>query len=153
MLNSTSHAVIVIILKCIDQGEKHYTAVSINKIQELLISWHGIHVGRRWIFYILALLIKRGLVTRKQRFRNNQQGLIRQRSSLWAFTAKGANYLYKKGIDAGRKILKGIKKWKDRLDGRWPQVAVIEKVRQDERYKPNRENFKKMRGRVTKEIS
>ena len=150
MLNATSHAVIVIILKCIGQGKKHYTAVSVNKIQRLLISWHGIHVGRRWIFRVLEMLLKFGLVTRRQRFKNVEKGFIRQYSSLWAFTGKGANYLYKKGIDAGKKILKGMKKFKDKLDGRWPSKTVIEEVRQDERYRPSKEDFKKMRGGVTK---
>jgi hypothetical protein len=107
------------------QGKNHYTRTSIDKIGENLEKYHGIHVKRRWIFYCLADILKSKLLTRKSRYRNDDNGLISQIPSLLAFTAKGMKYLVAKRVAGARKLLKSMIKWIGKRDNRWPAKSDV----------------------------
>lgn len=98
-MNNTSILVLSIILKCTSQEEKKYSKISVNKIRELLAKLYGIHVGRRWIFRILERWINKGFLNRQPRYKNDQNGLIRQDASILTFTGKGARFIDKMGFE------------------------------------------------------
>jgi hypothetical protein len=134
------------------QGENHYTKTSIAKIGENLEKYHKIHVKRRWIFYCVAELLEKKLLTRKARFRNDTQGLIRQKSSLLAMTMKGLKYLMAKRVTGAWKALKTMLAWLKKRDARWPKKKdVVEPVNGD-RFCPSKEDWKNLRGIMGKKI-
>lgn len=152
-MNRAKNGCMITIYKCICQAKKHYTMVSIDKIQELLAKWQGIHVGRRWIFYCLRELLDKGLVTRKSRYRNDSNGLVRQRSSMWAITYAGAKYLASKSVTGAFKLLKSIKKYAESKDRRWPKKKDIVEPKDGDRFYPSKEDWKSLLGIIPKSIS
>ena len=152
-MNNAKNACIITIYKCICQAKKHYTLVSVDKIQELLANYHGIHVGRRWIFYCLRALLDKGLLTRKSRYRNDSNGLIRQRSSMLAMTYAGAKYLVSKSVTGAVKLLKKIKKYAESKDRRWPKKKDVVEPENVDRFYPSKEDWSDLLGIFTKPIS
>ena len=125
-MNNTKNAVMITIFSSMCQGENHYTKTSIDKISENLEKYHGIHVKRRWIFYCLASMLHTGLITRKARYRNDDQGLIRQKTSLLAFTIRGIKYLVAKRVTGAWKLLKAMIKFASGQDQRWPKKKDVQ---------------------------
>jgi hypothetical protein len=134
------------------QGENHYTRTSIAKIGENLEKYHQIHVKRRWIFYCVADLLEKKLLTRKKRYRNDEVGLISQIPSLLSFTVRGMKYLVAKRVTGAWKMLKTMLAWLKKGDGRWPEKKDV----QDGSYWPEKgdekERLKGLLGIVGKEI-
>jgi hypothetical protein len=125
-MNHTKNAIMITIFSSTCQGENHYTKTSISKIGENLEKYHGIHVQRRWIFYCLAELLERKLLTRKSRYRNDDYGLITQIPSLLAFTIKGIKYLVSKRVVGAWKMLKSMLAWLKKGDARWPEKKDVQ---------------------------
>jgi len=125
-MNNTKNAVMITIFSSMCQGVNHYTKTSVDKIGENLEKYHQIHVKRRWIFYCIAELLERKLLTRKARYRNDEAGLISQIPSLLAVTVKGAKYLVSKRVSGAWKLLKSMLAWLQKGDGRWPEKKDVQ---------------------------
>lgn len=151
-MNNTKNAVMITIFSSMCQGKNHYTKTSIAKIGKNLEKYHKIHVKRRWIFYCVAELLERKLLTRKPRYRNDNQGLILQMTSMLAFTVRGIKYLVAKRVTGARKLLKAMIKFATGKDQRWPKKKDI----QDGSYWPEgtdeRERLKGLLGIVGEKI-
>ena len=151
-MNNTKNAVMITIFSSMCQGENHYTKTSIAKIGENLEKYHQIHVKRRWIFYCVAELLEKKLLTRKKRYRNDEVGLISQIPSLLAFTIRGMKYLVAKRVTGAWKLLKAMIKFATGKDQRWPEKKDI----QDGSYWPEgtdeRKRLKGLLGIVGKKI-
>ena len=151
-MNNTKNAVMITIFSSMCQGENHYTKTSIAKIGENLEKYHKIHVKRRWIFYCVAELLERKLLTRKARYRNDDQGLIRQKSSLLAMTMKGLKYLVAKRVTGAWKALKSMMAWLKKKDGRWPVKKDVQDPEHEKRFTPSKDDWKNLLGIVGREI-
>jgi hypothetical protein len=151
-VNNTKNAVMITIFSSMRQGKNHYTKTSIAKIGENLEKYHKIHVKRRWIFYCLAELLERKLLTRKSRYRNDDNGLITQIPSLLAFTVRGVRYLVAKRVRGAWQMLKSMLAWLKKGDDRWPGKKDV----QDGSYWPEgtdeRERLKGLLGIVGRKI-
>jgi len=151
-VNNTKNALMITLFASMSQGKKHYTTTSVAKIGENLEKYHQIHVKRRWIFYCIAELLEKKLLTRKKRYRNDEAGLIAQIPSLLAVTVKGAKYLVSKRVSGAWKLLKTMLAWLKKGDGRWPEKKDV----QDGSYWPEgadeKERLKGLLGIVSKKI-
>lgn len=120
-MNKTKHAIVVTLLAIMEKGGAHYTITSINRLRELLILFHEASVERRWLFQCLRDLIDAGLISRQPRYRQNEEGAIRQMSSMIAFTIKGLKYMTAKKIEGARKLLSRMIAWLKNKDKRFPR--------------------------------
>jgi hypothetical protein len=134
------------------QGENHYTRTSVDKIRENLKKYHKIHVKRRWIFYCLAELLERKLLTRKSRYRNDDTGLISQIPSLLAFTVQGMKYLVSKRVTGAWKLLKSMIKFATGGDQRWPKKKDTAPAGELDRFVPSKDDWNNLLGGLTKKI-
>jgi hypothetical protein len=125
-MNNTKNAVMITIFSSMCQGKNHYTRTSIDKIGENLEKYHKIHVKRRWIFYCVAELLRAGYITRKARYRNDTNGLIRQQTSLLAMKMEGLKYLVAKRVTGAWKLLKSMMAWLQKGDARWPEKKDVQ---------------------------
>lgn len=151
-MNTTKSAIMITLYSSMCQGEKHYTVSSINKIRENLKKYHKIHVKRRWIFYCIADLLQKKLITRKARHLQDENGIITQIPSLIALTVRGVKYLVTKRVSGAWKLLKSMMAWLKKGDHRWPGKKDI----QDGSYWPERgdemKRLKSLLGIVDKKI-
>jgi len=152
-VNNAKSAIMITLFSCMGQGKNHYTRVSINKIQELLAKFHKIHVKRRWIFYCMRYLMDENLITKKKRFRNDDDGLINQIPSLHSFTIAGMKYLVAKRVTGAWKLLKAMIKHAINKDKRWPKTKDIGLPKDFEQFKANKEDWKNLRESVTKDMN
>ncbi len=151
-MNNTKAAIMITLFSCMSQGEKHYSRVSIDKIQKLLEKFHKIHVKRRWIFYCMAYLSSAGYITRKKRYRNNDNGLIAQIPSLLAVTVKGAKFLVSKRVTGAWKLLKNMVKYVMNKDKRWPGEKDVGIPKDFEQFKPSKKDWSDLLGIVGDKI-
>jgi len=103
-----------------ENGNKHYTKASIEKIRHLLTRFHKIKIQRRWLFYCMKSLEDAGYIRRRKRFDKKGAGEIRQFSSMVSFTLAGARYLVTKQITGARELLQRLLKFMAGLDKRFP---------------------------------
>ena len=113
-------AFLITLLSCMGNLHKPYTKVSVNKQIELLDKKHNKKIKRRWCFQIAADLIKEDYITRKPRYERIGRGFIKQLSSMYAFTLKGANWLISMRIEAGIVIRNQMFADETKDDKRWP---------------------------------
>ena len=151
-MNNTKSAIMITLFACMCQGKTHYSRVSINKIQELLGKFHKIHVKRRWIFYCMRYLMDESLVTKKKRYRNDDDGLINQIPSLHSFTISGMKYLVSKHVTGAWKMLKIMMKYIMNKDKRWPKKADTGVPKDFERFEPSKEEWNNLFGIVGRKI-
>ena len=151
-MNSAKSAIMITLFACMSQGKKHYTRVSIDKIQELLEKFHKIHVKRRWIFYCMRYLMDENLITKTKRYLNNDDGLINQIPSLHGFTQEGMRYLFRKRVTGAGRVLKAMIKWAMNKDKRWPKKEDIGLPKDFERFKPSKGDWKNLLGILGKKI-
>jgi hypothetical protein len=151
-MNNTKNGIMITIFSSMCQGKNHYTKTSIEKIGKNLEKYHGIHVKRRWIFYCVAELLEKKLLTRKSRYRQDSNGFISQIPSLLAFTVLGIKYLVSKRVTGAWKALKSMIAWLKKRDGRWPGKKGV----QDGSYWPagadGKERLKGLLGIVGKKM-
>jgi len=134
------------------QGKKHYSRVSIDKIQRLLAKFHKIHVKRRWIFYCMRYLMDENLITKKKRYRNDESGLINQIPSLHSFTVAGMKYLVAKRVTGAWKALKIMVKHVMNKDKRWPGQKDVGMPEDFDPFSPNKEDWSNLLGIVSRKI-
>ena len=151
-MNNTKSAIMITLFACMSQGKKHYTRVSIDKIQELLERFHKIHVKRRWIFYCVRFLMDEDLVTKKKRYLNDDNGLINQIPSLHSFTISGMKYLVSKHVNGALKALKCMMNYIMNKDKRWPGTKDIGLSKDFERFIPSKEDWKNLLGNLGRKI-
>ena len=151
-MNSAKSAIMITLFACMSQGKKHYTRVSIDKIQELLEKFHKIHVKRRWIFYCMRYLMDENLITKTKRYLNNDDGLINQIPSLHSFTQEGMDYLFKKRVTGAWRVLKAMIKWEMNKDKRWPKKEDIGLSKDFKRFIPSKEDWKNLLGNLGDKI-
>jgi len=151
-VNNTKAAIMITLFSCMSQGENHYSRVSINKIQELLAKFHKIHVKRRWIFYCMRYLMDENLITKKKRYRNDDDGLINQIPSLHSFTIAGMKYLVARRVTGAWKLLKAMIKHAMNKDKRWPKTKDIGAPKDFERFEPSKKDWSDLLGIVGDKI-
>jgi len=152
-VNNAKSAIMITLFSCMGQGKKHYSRVSIDKIQRLLAKFHKIHVKRRWIFYCMRYLLDEDLITRKSRYRNDDDGLINQIPSLHSFTVAGMKYLVTKRVVGAWKVLKVMIKYALNKDKRWPKKEDIGVPEDFNPFSPSKADWEKLLGIVTKDIA
>ena len=151
-MNSTKNAIMITIFSSTGHGEKNYTRSSIDKVSENLAKYHKIHVKRRWIFYCLADLLERKLLTRKSRYCKDENGLISQIPSLFAFTIKGIKYLVSKRVIGAWKLLKTMIAWLKKGDKRWPAKSDVSDGSYWPEAKDEKEKLRALLGILVKKI-
>jgi hypothetical protein len=124
-MNRTKHALIISLFASTRNGNKHYTKAAPDKLQSLLKSYHAIDIKRRWLFKCLSDMENAGYIRRKKRFRNIEEGKIRQYSSMITFTLEGIKYLVSKKIEGANLLLKKMLSWLKSKDKRFPKSDDI----------------------------
>lgn len=119
-MNATKHAVIIALFAIMQKGKTHYSKASVTRIIELLETYHGITVKRRWLFYCLAYMEKKGYVRRQERYQNHEDGQIHQLPSLVTISLQGIKYLVAKRVAGAKKLLDRMMAWVRRKDNRFP---------------------------------
>lgn len=151
-MNDSKSSLMLTIFFSTGQGKKHYTVSSISAFQNNLQKYHKIKIKRRWIFYCFRWLLDEGYIRRKERYRNYNNGLIRQIPSMITITLKGVVWLVSKGVAGAKKIYKNMVQFLKSGDKRWPHGAGTD----DGSFWPAdpevKEGLEKMLGIVTKEI-
>ena len=118
-MNNTKNSMLITYYHCKDPI-KHYSKISNNAMRNRLSAIHGINIERRWCFEANKDLMKDGYIVKRKRYDRNATYPYGQRSSLVAFTLKGALYLYSKGIKGALKLIESIKAWMKGNDNRFP---------------------------------
>lgn len=149
-MNNTKSALIITLFSCMGQGTNHYTAVSVNKILELLELYHSIVVKRRWLFTCLRDLLDSNIITRRSRFSNEENGVIFQLPSMISFTLKGAKYLVSKRVSGSLRLLKAILNFIKCGDRRWPQPVDIIKPKENGNIKDDKRRLANILGSIVK---
>ena len=135
-MKNTKYALLITLFACMGYGKKHYTKASVYAISDLLKGIHGISVKRRWLFACLKFLEDEGLIRRKKRYLRQPDGTLKQISSMITITLKGTKQLYRMGVSGASKLLKSIKSWLRRKDGRFPKIQdIIPNVSDEDREK------------------
>ena len=119
-MGNTKWSILVVMISCMDVRGNPYTKARIDRIRELLKSRHGVIVGRRWVFKCIQSFVAAGLISRRTRYKKDGGGAIRQMSSLFAFTIKGARLMMSKKIEGSVLLLKQIINWMRGKDKRFP---------------------------------
>ena len=125
-MNNAKMSILITLLSCTSQGKNHYSKVCTDKIISLLEKFHSITVKRRWIFQCMRDLEDAGLISRRQRYKQGDSGVIRQMSSITSFTIKGASFLVKKRVSGSVLMLKRIIAWIKGQDKRWPDKKDVQ---------------------------
>jgi len=131
-MNNTKNASMLTIYFSMGQGKNHYSVTSAAAILKNLEKFHKITIQRRWLFYALRWLEDEGYIRRKERYRNDEAGLISQIPSMITFTLKGMVWLVSKGVVGAKKLYKGMMKYLKKQDNRWPSRSEFD----DGSYKP-----------------
>jgi len=131
-MGNTKISILITLLSCMDLKGNPYTKASVLKIIELLAKAHKITVNRRWVFQCIADMLEAGLITRRARFKHEDDGSIRQLSSIVAFTLKGAKFLLEKRVSGAKLLMDKIMNWVKGKDKRWPTRADYLRGREKE---------------------
>ena len=125
-MNNTKFAILATIFFCLGGKSFKYSLVSIDKIIELLKKHHNIVVKRRWVFQCIRDLIDAGFLSRKSRRGKNSDGSVWQKSSILAFTLRGARFLFSKGVMGAKNLIASILAWiRRKNDNRFPSKTEI----------------------------
>ena len=146
MLGNTKHKIIIIIYSCIDQAKTHYTRPSRRKIQELLSERHAKDVGLRWITRCIKYAVDEGFISRQMRYYHYDAGQILQLPSLFAFTLKGADYLFANQVRGAAVLLKSIRAFIKKKDNRWPAKEFTDRDTFRKLYPAEQARLKRLRG-------
>lgn len=151
-MNASKASLIITLFSCMGQGKKHYSVVSIEKILQLLQKYHKIKIQRRWIFQCLKDLLDAGYITRKQRYKRRDGGLIGQIPSMISFTLRGAKYLVSRRVSGAVRLLKSILSFVTGSDQRWPHGADIVPPPTQGKKKTNQRELTKLLDQITKKL-
>lgn len=105
----TKTAVLITVAAVVKKYGKFYSYASQKKLLELLKEHHGIIIGRRQLNYHLGDLEQAGLIKRQRRNHRKTDGTLCLLSTAICITIKGANRLWKIGIEWGKRHLQRLK--------------------------------------------
>jgi len=131
-MNSSQSALMVTTLFSLSQGENHYTVSSPNTYRNNLSKFHHVEIKRRCYFYHMRALEDLGYIRRKQRYKNDDAGLIRQIPSMTTFCLKGVVWLVRMGVVGAKEMYKKMVAWAKKGDKRWPE----KEAKKDDSYWP-----------------
>lgn len=131
-MNEAKFSIMITLFFSMSQGQNHYTVSSIDKLRENLNKYHKVDIQRRWTFQCLRDLLDAGYLKRKQRFVNDENGLVSQIPSMVTFTLKGAIFMVRRGVSGAKRIVKSMVKYLQKKDKRFP----LQKDFDDGSYKP-----------------
>ena len=131
-MNEAKFSIMVTLFFSMSQGQNHYTVSSIDKLRENLDKYHKVDIKRRWTFQCLRDLLDAGYLKRKQRFVNDENGLVSQIPSMVTFTLKGAIFMVRRGVSGAKRIVKSMVTYLKKKDKRFP----LQKDFDDGSYKP-----------------
>lgn len=151
-MNASKASLMITIFFSTGQGKNHYTLSTIDTFRKNLSRFHKIDIKRRWTFYCFAWLLEEGYIRRKARYKNYDNGLIRQIPSMITFTLKGVVWLARMGVKGAKKIHTAMVTYLKKQDNRWPSRSQFD----DGSYKPEdpgeRKRLNGLLGSVTKEL-
>jgi hypothetical protein len=125
LMNNCKMSLLITLFKVIVNTKNHYAAPSVNSILGLLEKHHHVEVRRRWLFQCLRDLEDAGYITRRIRRVKQGDGAILQVPSLWAFSLKGAQYLFKKCVAGAGDLMHKMLTWLNKGDSRWPETPKL----------------------------
>ena len=132
MLNAAKTGLIVTTYFSMSQGKNHYTVSSPDAYRENLKKFHEVDIKRRCYFQHTRDLEDAKYLRRRQRYKHDDNGLIRQISSMTTLLLKGVVLLVRLGTVGAKKLYKSIVKFAQRQDKRWPS----EEYKKDTSYRP-----------------
>lgn len=151
-MNATKASAMITLFFSTSQGKNHYTVTSIKTLLLNLAKFHKIDIQKRWCFECLRCLIDKGYIRRKERYRNDESGLISQIPSMITFTLKGVVWLVSKGVNGAKRLHKSMMKYLKKQDDRFPSRKDFD----DGSYKPadpeERARLNALLGIVTKKM-
>jgi hypothetical protein len=100
----------------------------------------------------MRYLMDENLITKKMRYRNDENGLINQIPSLHSFTLAGMKYLVAKRVTGAWKLLKAMAKYAMSKDKRWPKKKDVGIPDNFEQFKPSKEDWENLLGIVGNKI-
>lgn len=125
-MRNAKDGIMLTLFACMGFGKTHYTTARIDTLRRLMKDRHKKDIKRRWTFRCLEDLIAEKLITRKQRFRNDENGEVQQISSMISFSLRGGYQLWAMGVTGAAKLIKQIKAWMKGVDQRWPKRENME---------------------------
>lgn len=153
MLNAAKTGLIVTTYFSTSQGKNHYTVSSPDAYRENLKKFHEVDIKRRCYFQHMRDLEDDGYIRRRQRYKNDGNGLIRQIPSMTTLLLKGVVLLVRMGTVGAKKLYKSMVKFGQKQDKRWPS----EEYKKDTSYRPadpeERKWLNDLLAGVTKSIS
>ena len=120
-MKHTKSCLLITLFAAMRNGEVHYTKASVDALRGLLKRFHGISVGRRRLFDCLRDFQEKGVIRRQERYRHDENGEIRQISSMISFTIKGIKVLVQRQVRGAKKLYDTMISWWKKKDGRFPQ--------------------------------
>jgi len=152
-MNRAKFCILITLFFSTSQGKNHYTVSSIEKLRINLRKYHKVIIKRRWVFACIRWLLDCGYLARKQRFTHDGDGRINQISSMVSFRLKGVAWLVSKGVVGAKQLYKSMVKWIQKEDGRFPQKGDLAKPKDEKMFRPDRADWDKLLGIVTKNIT
>ena len=119
-MNACKASTMITLFFSTSQGKNHYTVTSIKTLLVNLLKFHKIDIQRRWCFECLRWLVDEGYIRRKQRYFNDDNGLVTQIPSMISFSLKGVVWLVTQGVSGAKKIYKSMMKFLKKGDNRFP---------------------------------
>ena len=152
MLNASKTGLIVTTYFSTSQGKNHYTVSSPDAYRENLNKFHNKDIKRRCYFQHMKDLEDDKYLRRRQRYKNDDNGLIRQIPSMTTLLLKGIVLLVQMGTVGAKKLYKSMVKFSQKQDKRWPS----EEYKKDTSYQPatpeERKRLNDLLGIVVKKI-
>jgi len=152
VLNAAKSGLIVTTHFSMSQGKNHYTVSSPDTYRKNLKKFHNIDIQRRCYFQHMRDLEDGRYIKRRQRFKNDENGLVTQIPSMTVLLLKGIVLLVQMGTSGAKKLYQNMVKFSQRQDKRWPS----EEFKEDSSYWPRdpkeKERLKVLLGIVGKKI-
>ena len=140
MLNAAKTGLIVTTYFSMSQGKNHYTVSSPNTYRKNLKKFHDKDIKRRCYFQHMRDLEDNRYIRRRQRYKNDDDGLIRQIPSMTTLLLKGVVLLVRMGTACAKKLYKSMVTFSQKEDKRWPS----EEFKKDTSYRPADPEERKM---------
>lgn len=140
MLNAAKTGLIVTTYFSMSQGKNHYTVSSPNTYRANLKKFHDKDIKQRCYFQHMKDLEDDRYIRRRQRYKNDHNGLIRQIPSMTTLLLKGVVLLVQMGTVGAKKLYKSMVKFSQKEDKRWPS----EEYKKDTSYRPADPEERKM---------
>ena len=132
MLNAAKTGLIVTTYFSIGQGKNHYTVSSPKAYRKNLDKFHNKKIKARCYYQHMRDLEDNNYIRRKQRYKNDSNGLIRQIPSMTTLLLKGVVLLVRLGTAGAKKLYKSMVTFSQKEDKRWPS----EEYKKDTSYRP-----------------